>query len=230
VEREPVALVRLGRREYSEALAIQRALQAARRQGGRDWLLLVEHEPVFTLGRQHGVPKWRAGGATAAAGIPVVQVERGGDITYHGPGQLVAYVVMDLREAGLGAGDLVQRLEETAIRTVARWGIEAGRDPRNRGAWAGGRKIAQVGISVRGGVSMHGIALNVARDAGHFAMIEACGLPGVEVTSMETELGRPVTVAEVEESFAATFADVFGRALVEGILPEGVGRVAHSEE
>lgn len=217
----------LGRVGYEWALATQRELQERRRAGGQDWLLLLEHDPVFTLGRQHSIPKWRDAQSAEAARIPVVQTERGGDITYHGPGQLVAYVIMDLRSAGIGATDLVWRLEEVAIVTLAAWGIEAGRDARNRGAWIGNRKVAQVGISVRGGVSMHGIALNVATDPAHFALIEACGLPDIEATSMADLLDGPgLEVGAVARVFRDSFGAVFGRLLVDAAapeIPEGAG-------
>lgn len=205
-----VRLERLGRREYREVLALQRELQAARREGGADRLLLVEHDAVFTLGKAHPDPKLRVGAeVVAAAGIPVVQTERGGDITYHGPGQLVAYVILDLRGWGMGATDLVGGLERCAIAVLARWGIAAGTDARNRGVWASGRKIASIGINVRGGVSMHGIALNVDPELEHFALIDPCGLEGVEVTSMARELGREMRLADIEGDFVAAFAEVF---------------------
>lgn len=212
--RAAVSVAWLGRQRYDDALALQRALQSRREAGGEDWLLLLEHEPVFTLGRRFPEPKWRDRGAAEASGIPVVTTERGGDITYHGPGQLVAYAIVDLRAAGIGASDLVAGLEEAAIRTLARYGIAAGRDDRNRGAWAGGRKIAQIGVSVRHGVSMHGLALNVATDASHFALIEACGLADVEATTMTEQLdGDAPSVEEAGRAFAEAFGEVFRRAM-----------------
>jgi len=221
MDRDPVAVAWLGRVGYERALGLQRQLQERRRASGQDWLLMLEHDPVFTLGRQHSIPKWRDAQSASASRIPVVLTERGGDITYHGPGQLVAYVIMDLRAAGIGATDLVWRLEEVAIATLAAWGIEAGRDARNRGAWIGNRKVAQVGISVRGGVSMHGIALNVATDPGHFALIEACGLPDIETTSMADLLGgRRLVVGAVATVFREAFGAVFGRLLVDTTAPE----------
>lgn len=219
-----VLLERLGRRDYNSVHALQRELQESRRPGGRDRLLLVEHEPVFTLGRRHTEPKLRVAAALVeAAGIPVVQTERGGDITYHGPGQLVAYVIVDLRTWGIGATDLVTGLEECARLTVAAWGISGGRDPRNRGLWVGDRKIASVGINVRGGVSMHGIALNVDPNMEHFALIEPCGLANVEVTSMRRELGRPIALKDVEDTFVQAFCAVFA------CEPAAIPPVAESE-
>lgn len=207
---------RLGRRAYGDVHALQRELQAGRKDSGEDRLLVVEHEPVLTLGRAHPEPKLRvAAPAVEAAGIAVVQTERGGDITYHGPGQLVAYPIIDLRTWGVGATDLVTGLEEAVIRVVAMWEIEASRDARNRGVWTGGRKIASTGINVRRGVSMHGVALNVDPDMGHFELINPCGLGDVEMTSMTRELGQPVALGEVEDAFVEMFAAVFGCTLRE---------------
>ncbi len=205
-----VTVERLGRREYGEVHALQQRLQQERIDGGADRLLLVEHDPVLTLGRAHPEPKLRvAAPMLQAAGIPVAQTERGGDITYHGPGQLVAYCIIGLRDRGLSATDLVAGLEDCAIAVAKEFGVCAARDSRNRGAWVDGRKLASIGINVRRGVSMHGIALNVDPDMEHFALIQPCGLDGVEMTSLRLESGAAPGLPEVEDAFVRAFATVF---------------------
>ncbi len=207
---------RLGLTGYHEVHALQRELQEERRTGrGEDVLLVTEHPPVLTLGRGHTTPDLRVGEAEIRKrGIEIVQTERGGDITYHGPGQLVVYGVINLRGWGVGALDYVAALEDAAVAALARWGLAAGRSPLGRGVWLDGRKVASVGVNVRGGVSMHGIALNVATDLGPFALINPCGLAGVEMTSIADALGRPVSLDDVAASFIDEFARIFGARLI----------------
>jgi len=202
----------LGLTAYRDVLALQRELQARRREaGGRDWLLLTEHQPVITLGRTHPEPSLRVPASDVAGrGIEIVQTERGGDITYHGPGQLVAYGIIDLKAWGLGVIDYVTGLEEAVILTCADFGVTAGRRPAARGAWVGERKVASVGVNVRRWVTMHGIALNVRGDEAHWALIEPCGMTGVDATSIAAESHGDVLVPEVAARFRGHFADVFG--------------------
>jgi lipoate-protein ligase B len=202
----------LGRTDYLEALALQRACQAARADGeAPDTLFLTEHEPVLTLGRTHPEPDLRQPmAAVEAAGISIVQTERGGDITYHGPGQLVVYGIIDIKDWGIGAVDYVSGLEEAAIRLLAEWGITARRRAQARGAWVGERKIASVGVNVRRRVAMHGIAINLAPNLEHFALINPCGLAGVEMTSVLRETGRNISVPEAGAPFVRQFEAVFG--------------------
>ncbi|HKS93020.1 MAG TPA: lipoyl(octanoyl) transferase LipB [Tepidiformaceae bacterium] len=201
----------LGLTDYRDALDTQRELQAARIAGeAPDTLLLTEHRPVLTLGRAHPAPDLRVpAGAVQDAGIEIVATERGGDITYHGPGQLVAYGIVDLRGWDLPLLDYVAGLEQTVIRLLARRGIEANQRHGARGVWVEGRKIASVGIHVRRWVTMHGIALNVAPDMAHFELINPCGLAGIEMTSMERELGTSPPMTEVKAAFVDAFAEVF---------------------
>lgn len=207
-----VELVDLGRTRYAAVLAFQRELQARRKAGaGRDTLILTEHAPVYTLGsaadtRHLLVPE----AAVAARGIDLVHVERGGDITYHGPGQLVAYPVLDLHGFGRDVHLHVRRLEETAIRLLATYGIAGERRPGTPGVWAGPHKIASVGVHVSRWVTLHGIAINVALDLAPFALINPCGLVGMEMTSIARLTGRPVSMAEATRRYAAAFAEVFG--------------------
>jgi lipoate-protein ligase B len=201
----------LGRTRYGEALALQRRLQEERAAGaGMDVLLLTEHEPVFTLGRNHPEPDLRGPlAAIEAAGIAIVQTERGGDITYHGPGQLVAYGIIDSRAWRLPVVDYVAGLEETVIRLLRRWTIEGRRVAGARGVWVEERKIASVGVNVRRGVTMHGIALNVACDLSAFGLINPCGMTDVEMTSVERESGAAAGMDAASRAFLEEFAAVF---------------------
>ena len=208
--------VDLGRMPYPDAWELQRRLVEARSQGriDTDVILFVEHPPVFTLGRRGGRENLLVSEEMLRqSGIPIVQVERGGNITYHGPGQLVVYPIVHLPGAGLGVVDLVDRLEEVMIRTCAAWGVAAGRNALNRGAWVGMKKIGSIGIAVRRGVSFHGLALNVSLDLAPFCWIQPCGLEGVGVTSMAREAGRPVAMEEALAAVECNIEAVFGTRL-----------------
>ena len=208
--------VDLGRMPYPDAWDLQLRLVEARSQGriDTDVILFVEHPPVFTLGRRGGRENLLVSEEMLRqSGIPIVQVERGGNITYHGPGQLVVYPIVHLPGAGLGVVDLVDRLEEVMIRTCAAWGVAAGRNALNRGAWVGMKKIGSIGIAVRRGVSFHGLALNVSLDLAPFCWIQPCGLEGVGVTSMAIEAGRPVAMEEALAAVECNIEAVFGTRL-----------------
>lgn len=210
-----VSVYDLGRTEYSFAHTLQRRLQAGRIAGDiGDVLLLTEHEPVLTLGRSHPVADLRvAPELLARMGIEVVQTERGGDITYHGPGQLVAYGIINLRDWGLGVVDYVSGLEAAGAATCAAFGVEAKGRSDTRGCWVDGRKIASVGIHARHFVTLHGIALNVARDMSHFELINPCGMADVEMTSLSREAETAPTMADVRGAFVAAFAATFDAAI-----------------
>jgi lipoate-protein ligase B len=203
----------LGRVAYADALEEQRRLQAARIAGQiPDTLLLLEHPHVYTLGRrsdpQHILMSeefLRMHGAT------IERNERGGEVTYHGPGQLMAYPVILLRAHERSITGLVDRLEETIIRTLADFGIAARRDLSDRGVWVGTRKIASIGMALRRWVSMHGTALNVAPDLRYFTYINPCGHSDLTMTSMAAELGAAPDLPLVAGAFAHHFAAVFGR-------------------
>jgi lipoate-protein ligase B len=204
--------VDLGRMPYPDAWDLQLRLVEARSQGrvDNDVILFVEHPPVFTLGRRGGrenllVPEEML----RQSGIPIVQVERGGNITYHGPGQLVVYPIVHLPSFGLGVVDMVDRLEEVMIRTCAAWGVEAGRNKLNRGAWVGMKKIGSIGIAVRRGVSFHGLALNVNLDLTPFCWIQPCGLEGVAATSIQVECRDSVEIADVTPVLQSRMEGVF---------------------
>ena len=196
---------------YEEAWDLQRRLVGARLDGSidRDVVLLLEHLPVFTIGRRGGLDNLRASESfLKAREIPVLQVERGGDITYHGPGQLVLYPIVDLRATKCRVVQFVNYLEEIMIRTLSEWGIDAGRDPANRGVWVGPAKIGSLGIAVRRSVSFHGLALNVNTALEPFGWINPCGLPDVSVTSMQQESGRVIAMAEARRAITSRFQEV----------------------
>jgi lipoate-protein ligase B len=210
-------LVDLGLVSYKEAWDLQVRLVAARASGSlpNDVVLVLEHPAVFTLGKRGGRENLLVPEETLTRhGIPIVQVERGGNITYHAPGQLVLYPIIHLERAGIKVVDLVDGLEDVMIRTCAEWGIQAGRNPLNRGVWVGLKKIGAIGIAVRRGVSFHGMALNVAIDLAPFCWIQPCGLQGVGVTSMRAEAGQDIGTTQVRRLLAQHMQAVFGARLV----------------
>lgn len=206
-------LLRLpGLTPYREAWDLQKRLVPARQEGRLpDVLLLLEHTPVITLGRRGGtlmVPRE----TLAQQGIEVYEVERGGQATYHGPGQLVAYPILHLGRLGEDVVRFVRLLEESIIRTVEEFGVAAQREPGSPGVWVDGRKLAAVGVAVKRRVTMHGMALNVTTDLGQFRWIDPCGL-GRPVTSLAERLGRPLALDVVADAYARRFAEVFGLRL-----------------
>ena len=218
-----IGVAHLGLTHYRDALALQRRLQAERREpGARDWLLLTEHYPVVTLGRSHPQPSLRVPASDVAGrGIEIVPTERGGDITFHGPGQLVAYGIIDLKAWDLPVIDYVTGLEEAAIRLAADFGVTAHRVAGARGAWVGERKLASIGINVRRWVTMHGIAINIAPSLDDWALIEPCGMPGVEPTSLSAEAARAISLPAATELFVHHFGEVFACDLVRSGAPAG---------
>jgi lipoic acid synthetase len=206
----------LGQVAYAEALAEQRRLQAARMADAiPDTLLLLEHPHVFTLGRNSDPQHLLAGDAfLRAQGATVERNERGGEVTYHGPGQLVGYPIILLRPHERSLTLLVDRLEETILRTLAAFQIEGRRAQGERGVWVRERKIASIGMAVRRWVVMHGMALNVQPDLRYFSFINPCGHPGLAMTSMALELGEAPHLHSVASVFAETFAATFGRTIV----------------
>jgi lipoate-protein ligase B len=219
----------LGLSAYREAWDLQLRLVEARKDDvlKHDVVLLLEHPAVFTLGRRGGLANLKVTEAFLdSRGIPLVHVERGGDVTYHGPGQLVAYPVVQLKNMGLGVLGFVEGLEEVMIRTVADWGIKAERNPRNRGVWVGASKIGSLGIAVRRSVSFHGLALNVNTDLEPFTWVHPCGLQGVMITSMKQILGEAIPMEDVKAAAKEHMEDVFGVNLefsrLEDVLPRSI--------
>jgi lipoyl(octanoyl) transferase len=206
------AVAWLGRVDYREAWALQRGLAEARRQGSApDTILLVEHSPTFTLGRR-GTPDHILMDAESLRrrAVAVVPIDRGGDITYHGPGQLVAYPIVHLARWGSDISHYVRLLEEVGIRTAAAFGVTAERQPGHAGVWVGNDKLMAIGVRVSRWVTTHGLALNVAPDLSYFAGIIPCGLTDRGVTSLECLLGAAPTMAEAREELVTAFGDVFG--------------------
>jgi len=208
----PCRIRDLGRRPYSQVLALQHDLVRARQDQELqdDVLLLVEHDPVFTLGRRGLRNSLLVSEAFLnQQGIAVEHVERGGDITYHGPGQLVVYLIMDLRRAGLRVTSFVSNMEEAMLRTARDHQVQAGTDPKNRGLWVQGRKLGSIGIAVRHGITFHGLALNVNTDLSPFSYINPCGLTGVKMTSLAMETGQIQDFPSIKENLAAHMQNVF---------------------
>jgi len=211
-----MAARRLGLMPYAQAWELQKRLAAARVAGEEiDTLLLLEHPPVYTLGRNSGEEHILASRETLAArGATVERIDRGGEVTFHGPGQLVAYPIMRLEGAERSIAWLVDTLEQTIIQTLADYGIAGELMEGQRGVWTGGHKIASVGLALKRWVVMHGMALNVAPDLSYFELINPCGHPETVMTSMERVLGHAPNLAEVGDRFAQHAARRFGRTLV----------------
>jgi lipoate-protein ligase B len=208
----------LGPIDYRAAAELQEELIERKRAGFPDVLLLLEHPPVFTLGRAG-----KEAHLLDPGDIPVVRTRRGGDVTYHGPGQLVAYPLVDLRSRQRRAVHrYLARLEEATIDALAAFGLAAERRPPWTGVWLGRRKIASIGIAVSRGITCHGAALNVNVDLGPFRRIVPCGLAWAEVTSMERELGRTVSLAEVKREWRSSFQRRFGYRAVRELCREDI--------
>lgn len=215
----------LGLRSYAEALSVQREVAAARiaKRVPEDVLLLVEHPPVITLGRSTKPGNLLASQEMLAArGVELFEVERGGDVTFHGPGQLVGYPIVDLTEHKEDLHWYLRQVEEVMIRAVAPFGVRAERVPGKTGIWTNGRKLASIGVHARQWVTWHGFALNVSTDLSYFDLMVPCGLPGVDMTSVERELlegaqrglclaPSPTLGEEVRESVITAFGQVFER-------------------
>jgi len=215
-----VEVRRLGTIAYAEALAMQRALVEDRRAGRvPDLLLLLQHPPVITLG-----VRGDGGRANVVAsreqlqelGISVEETGRGGDVTYHGPGQIVGYPILDLKPDRCDVHRYVRDVEEVMIRVCADYGLPAGRIKGLTGAWIGAEKIGAIGIRISRWITSHGFAFNVSTNLQHFQLIVPCGISDRGVTSLERATGRHVSIEEVEERFVERFADVFERDVVTG--------------
>jgi lipoyl(octanoyl) transferase len=222
-----VLFCRLGTIDYAEAHRLQKELQAKRISGEiDDTVLLLEHPPVLTMGRsakeQHVLA---APDVLAARGISVHEVGRGGDVTYHGPGQLVAYPIIDLKPDRRDVRKYMWSLEETMIRTCADFGLAATRVEGLNGAWIGNRKVGAVGVRISRWVTMHGLAINANSDLTHFDLIVPCGIQDKTVTSLTAELGRTVFAADVIDPLARHLADLFDTTVEwQDAVPGGLSR------
>ncbi len=206
----------LGLMPYGEALTLQRDVARARIAGGiaEDVLLLVEHPPVVTLGRtakqQHLVASPEL---LSVRGVELFEVERGGDVTFHGPGQLVGYPIIDLKRHRKDLHWYLRTLEEALIRALGTLGIQAERRAGLTGVWTNGRKIASIGVHARDWVTWHGFALNVTTDLSYFGLIVPCGIDGVEMTSVEREAGV-ISVSDASEAVVEAMSQEFQLATV----------------
>ena len=206
-------VLNLGERSYAEVLAFQRDAAARRITGelDQDLLILVEHPPVVTLGRRKADNKLPVSEEfLRSRGIELFEVERGGGVTFHGPGQLVGYPIFDLQRHKLDLHWYLRQVEEGLIRTLAAYDIAAERNAGFTGVWTSGRKIASIGVHARTWVTWHGFALNVTTDLSYFNLMTPCGIDGVVMTSMSREQpAREITLAEVAAEAAAQFAQLF---------------------
>lgn len=232
--RRTITVHRLGRVDYAEAHELQERLQRARIRGAvGDTLLLLEHPPVITLGRGAKaanilLPRE----LLAARGFTVHEIGRGGDVTYHGPGQIVGYPILDLSPDRKDVRRYVGDLEELMIRLAASYGLSATRIEKLNGTWIDDRKIGAVGVRISRWVTMHGFAFNVTTDLSHFDVIVPCGITDKAVTSLRAELGRDVAIDEALDHLERHVAEVFAADLVRAERPplDGVDESAWSPE
>lgn len=218
----PLKIRRLGRQPYAATWQAMSAFTDNRTTDTPDELWLLEHDPVFTLGQAGKMEH-----VLAPGDIPVIPVDRGGQVTYHGPGQIVGYPLVDLRRAGVGVRELVHRIEQSLIDTLAHWNVVAVRREGAPGVYVADAKIAALGLRVRRGCSFHGLAFNVAMDLEPFHRINPCGYKGLAVTQL-LDLGGPSQLAAVEDVLVEEFCRQFGFAAEPAapILPELPARAA----
>ena len=197
---------------YNEAFDLQKKLVDARsRDEIKDTFILLQHNPVFTANRESTFKNILApDDVLAEQGIEVCKTDRGGDVTYHGPGQITGYIILDLKQHGKDLHAYIRNVEQLLIDTLAEYGIESGRDPKHPGVWVGREKIAAIGIAVKSGwITMHGFALNVHPNMQHYKMIIACGIVDKGVTCMNAVLGREVAITDVKQRLIKQYATTF---------------------
>jgi lipoyl(octanoyl) transferase len=218
----PLKVRRLGRQPYEPVWRAMSAFTDNRVADTVDELWVLEHDPVFTLGQAGKMEH-----VLVPGDIPVVPVDRGGQVTYHGPGQIVAYPLIDLRRVGVSVRELVHKIEQAIIDSLAHWDIRAARIDGAPGVYVGAAKIAALGLRVRRGCSFHGLALDVNMDLEPFQRINPCGYKGLEVTQM-VDWGGPTRLADVEEVLIGEFCRQFGfdAEPAASVLPELPARVA----
>ena len=203
-------VIKLGVVDYGEAYNLQKRLLEEHIQGkGRDSLLLLQHNPVITIGRSGSrdnilIPE----SVLTAAGIEICEIDRGGDVTYHGPGQLTGYPIINLRHFRKDVHWYLRQLEETIIRVLAEYGITGERMEGYTGVWVGNEKVAAIGVGIKRWITYHGFAFNIYPDMSHFQMIRPCGITDKGVTSLERLLGYRVDMDEVVKKTASAFAEV----------------------
>lgn len=206
-----LTLLRPGLVAYHDAWVMQRRIAAEVADGADETLILLQHPPTYTLGARGGSEHLlTSAAALEARGASVVRSDRGGDVTFHGPGQIVGYPIINLRRRGIGPVRYVRGLEETLITALAGFGVHAWRVDARPGAWCASGKIAAIGVRVSRGVTTHGFALNGDPDLSYFDHIVPCGIADAGVTSMTRELGYGPRLAAVEDALAASFGRTFG--------------------
>jgi lipoate-protein ligase B len=215
-------IINLGLMEYQKAWDLQQRLWLKRVEGSLpDLLLILEHLHVITLGRRGNRSHLLATAEMLESmGVALFHVERGGDVTYHGPGQIVAYPILSLKEYGYRLVQYVDQLEEIMIRVLRDFGIEGKREDLNRGVWVNGDKIASIGVAIKRWVSFHGFALNYATDLKFFNLMNPCGLEGKKMTSMEKILGAEIPKDRLVEKIVLRFKELFRRDWQEKRLEE----------
>jgi lipoyl(octanoyl) transferase len=215
----------LGRVGHAETTALQESLARGVKDGAEDeHLLLLEHHPVITLGRNaRGEDVLLDAARLGALGVSVERTNRGGQVTYHGPGQLVGYPVLNLSPDRRDVGLYLRDLEEVLIRTLARFGVQSGRVPGLTGVWSNEEKIASIGVHLSRWVTTHGFALNVSTDLSRFALIVPCGIRTRGVTSIERILGKRIGLEEVAAALVPEFGAVFGRRMTEAPAARAAG-------
>lgn len=208
---KPLLVVDLGRTRYADAWELQKKVFAARRDGRvDDVLLLTEHEPVFTLGKgADGNHLLANDNELNERKIDMFWIDRGGDVTFHGPGQIVGYPIIDLHQQYLDLHRYLREIEEMIIRTLAEYGVPSGREKEFTGVWVKNEKIAALGVKVSKWITMHGFALNVATDLSFFDRIIPCGIFHKGVTSLNVALGRTVPLSDVRPRLVRHFSDIF---------------------
>jgi lipoyl(octanoyl) transferase len=206
----------LGKIDYQSAYDVQKRIMAEKLDGhSEDSLMLLEHPPTITIGKSGKVKNLLVPREMLAAmGVSLFFTDRGGDITFHGPGQLVAYPIIDLKRRNKDIHRYISDLQEVMIETLADYGISARRDEKYVGVWVGDEKIGAIGVAIHRWVTMHGLALNINTDMTYFSLIEPCGIHDRGVTSMEKLLNHTVLISAVAESLAYHFAKVFSARIV----------------
>ena len=210
-ETHKLNIVNLGIINYREAHDLQKRLLKEQVDGiGKDTLLLLQHNPVITVGRSGSRDNiLLSESALEKAGIEVFEIERGGDVTYHGPGQLTGYPIINLQNFRKDVHWYLRQLEEVIIKVLAEYGVTGGRIEHYTGVWVGNEKVAAIGIGVRRWITYHGFAFNINPDMSHFGMITPCGITDKGVTSLERLLGHKVDIDEVTGRVASVFAEMF---------------------
>ena len=207
-----LSVYQLGLVEYQQAFELQDKLRQERIGALRtDSLLLLEHPPTLTMGRTDDVKNLLVSpSALKDRGVSIYRTDRGGSVTWHGPGQLVAYPILDLRNRGMDIHKYIHDLEEVIIRTLKTFSISSERDADHIGVWTGSEKIASIGVNIKKWVTKHGFAINISSDLSHFSLINPCGISDRSVTAMTRILNHDVSVDKVGEVVINEFAAVFG--------------------